>query len=88
MQHILKFGLFIVLIGAVFPAQADVVRVIKDPSECGEEYKKCANCGNRYRHRCYECNPYKRSCVDDEDVEPLNTWPSYWDQPLQEELSR
>ncbi len=82
-------ALFIFVFVAAFSSvQADTVRILKDPSECedGENGNACRKCGCRY-YWC-ECNPYKRSVVDNDDIDPVPSWPAYWDQPLQEELTR
>lgn len=91
MHSTLWFGIIFGLMTMFSPLSANTIQIIHDPGECADTETcncPCHRCCWNYRcHRC-ECNPYKRSCVDDEDIEPVPSWPAYWDQPLQEELSR
>lgn len=93
MRQIAFVAVFFITVFAVGSIHADYVRVIKDPSECEEQNNSCQSCTKKRCKRCRpcyvrSCNPYKRSCVDDDYDEPAASWPAYWDQPLMEELSR
>ena len=96
MRQIAFVAVVLIAALAIGPIHADYVRVIKDPSECEQQSDSCQSCEKKRCNRCKRCrpcyvrscNPYKRSCVDDDYDEPAASWPAYWDQPLMEELSR